>query len=83
MDARSWIEEYARALGMPAPSADEQKVLLSLASVAANASERLAAPISCWMVALSGRSPTQGLALARQLAESATPSTGTGGPAQG
>lgn len=67
MDAASWIDEFARALGMDAPSEDDKTALLSLASVAANASERIAAPISCWMVATAGRTPEEGLDLARRL----------------
>jgi len=39
--------------------------LLALAGVAAHASERIAAPISCWLVARSGRSVEE----ARQLAD--------------
>jgi hypothetical protein len=78
MDAGTWAARFAAELGLDAPSEDHVKTLLSLASVAANASERWAAPISCWLVAVAGVSPEEGLALARRLA---APSTG--GPGAG
>jgi transcription initiation factor TFIIIB Brf1 subunit/transcription initiation factor TFIIB len=53
-DASDWIERFASGLGVPAPSAAEIEELLALAGVAAHASERIAAPISCWLVARSG-----------------------------
>lgn len=68
MQASNWLDQFARELGVAAPTEEQQRALLSLASVAANTSERLAAPISCWLVAVAGRSPEEGLALARQVA---------------
>ena len=49
--AEQWIDAYAAALGRPAPTPEETEVLLKLASVAAHASERRAAPIACWLAA--------------------------------
>ena len=46
--------------------------LLDLASVAAHTSERLAAPLSCWLVAIAGASPEDALATARSLADDLT-----------
>ena len=66
--AEQWIEAFAAAIGRPAPSAEERKVVLELASVAAHASERRAAPIACWLAASSGLSLDAALALARELA---------------
>lgn len=68
MDATGWIQKFAAELGIEAPSEEQKSALLSLASVAANVSERLAAPISCWLVATAGRTPDEGLALARKVA---------------
>ncbi len=68
VDATTWIEQFARVLGTEAPSEDDKSTLLSLASVAANASERLAAPICCWLVARAGVDPGDALAAARDLA---------------
>ncbi|HTW09036.1 MAG TPA: DUF6457 domain-containing protein [Acidimicrobiales bacterium] len=74
MDAAEWLEQLAAALGVAPPGQDDKADLLSLAAVAANASERAAAPISCWLVARAGLMPAEGLALARRLAgESARP----------
>ncbi|MGH9106064.1 MAG: DUF6457 domain-containing protein [Acidimicrobiales bacterium] len=68
MDASTWLQQLATALAVEPPSEEDKVALLSLASVAANASERPAAPIACWLVAKSARSPDEALRLARQLA---------------
>ena len=66
--ARSFLAELAAALGTVPPTDAEMDDLLSLASAAAHASERVAAPVACWMVARAGRSPAEALAVANQLA---------------
>lgn len=68
MDATEWLARFSSALGVEPPSDEDRQTLLSLASVAANASERLVAPLSCWLVAKSGQGPREALALARELA---------------
>ena len=65
--AEQWIEAYAAALGLPAPTEAETATLLELASVAAHSSERRAAPIACWLAASAGLSLDEALALAREL----------------
>jgi molybdopterin-guanine dinucleotide biosynthesis protein A len=65
--AEQWIEAYAEALGRPAPTQAETAKLLQLASVAAHASERRAAPIACWLLATTGLSLDEALVLAREL----------------
>jgi hypothetical protein len=67
MTAREWIAAYASALGMAPPGDDEVETILALAAAAAHASERTAAPVACWMAALSGRSAHEALALARDI----------------
>jgi hypothetical protein len=67
MDASTWTAEFAKALGVEAPSEEQVATLLSLASVAAHASERAAAPIACWLAAKAERSSSDALALARAL----------------
>ncbi len=47
--ARRWLADYAGRLGVPAPADDEFEALLELAAVAAHASERVAAPVACWL----------------------------------
>ena len=68
MDAREWIDAFAERLGVEAPSAEEFSQLLELAGVAAHASERVAAPVSCWVVARAGVAPGEALMAARALA---------------
>jgi molybdenum cofactor guanylyltransferase len=65
--AEHWIEAFAAALGRPAPSAEEREAVLKLASVAAHASERRAAPIACWLAAASGVSLDEAVVLAQEL----------------
>jgi hypothetical protein len=65
--AEEWITAFAAALGRPAPTDEEMKAVLRLASVAAHSSERRAAPIACWMVALAGVDPAAAVALAKDL----------------
>jgi hypothetical protein len=71
--AEEWITQFAEALGRPAPDAADVQTLLKLASVAAHASERRAAPIACWLAATVGRPPDEALALAEALSEAAPP----------
>jgi len=68
MEARTWIERFVVALGVDPLSQAEADATLSLAAVAARASERTAAPITCWLAASTGRRPADALALARRVA---------------
>jgi hypothetical protein len=68
MTAEQWIEAYAAALGRPAPSGPEFEAVLKLASVAAHASERKAAPVACWLAAQTELSLDEALVLAQELA---------------
>ncbi len=65
MNADEWVAAYAERLGIEPPTPDEMNTLLELAGVAAHASERIAAPIACWMTARAGRSPAEALELAK------------------
>lgn len=65
--ARTWLADLARALQADPPTEAEMDDLLQLASVAAHASERVAAPVACWLAARSGRTPRQALAVAQAL----------------
>jgi len=66
---REWIDAFAAALEVPAPDARQVEALLDLAGEAAHASKRTAAPVACWLAALSGRTPETALAIARSLGE--------------
>jgi hypothetical protein len=59
MTAREWIDRFAAELGADPPSEDEFDAILELAAVAAHDSERVAAPVACWMGGGSGRSVTE------------------------
>ena len=68
MTADEWIDRYAAAIGVAAPSAEEVATLLALAAEAAHASERVAAPIACWLAARAGLAPDAALSAASGLA---------------
>jgi hypothetical protein len=65
--ALDWLDRYAAAVGMPAPSPEEVTALLSLAATAAHASHRQAAPVACWLAAQAGLSPADALTRANDL----------------
>ena len=66
--AGDWCARYAEALGTEALDTDDVEALLELAGIAAHASERTAAPISCFLAAAAGRSPVEALEAGRRLA---------------
>ena len=68
MTTAEWITAYATAAGISPPSQDDIDILLQLAGVAAHASERTAAPITCWIAATAGLAPARALALAESMA---------------
>ena len=49
MTADEWIEEFSAAVGGAPPDEAEIAKLLELAAVAAHSSERIAAPLACWI----------------------------------
>jgi hypothetical protein len=65
MNAKEWIAAYAEQLGAEPPTSAEFKAILDLAAEAAHGSERIAAPVACWLSAKAGRSLEESLALAR------------------
>ena len=56
MTAKVWIERFAAEVGAEPPTDEEFNAMLDLAAVAAHASERIAAPVACWIGGASGRS---------------------------
>ena len=68
MNAKEWIAEYASRLGTDAPTPQEFATLLDVAGEAAHSSERVAAPVACWVAARAGVSPDQALGAAREIA---------------
>ena len=69
MKAKEWIAAYAAQLGVEPPTGDELKAILDLAAEAAHASERIAAPVACWLSAKAGRSLEESLTLARGMTQ--------------
>jgi hypothetical protein len=67
VNATEWLAAYAERLGIEPPTTDELKTMLELAAEAAHASERIAAPVACWLSAKAGRSLEESLALAREV----------------
>ncbi|MDQ3319215.1 MAG: DUF6457 domain-containing protein [Actinomycetota bacterium] len=55
MSAEEWIGAFARELGVSNPDPASFDAILELAATAAHASERIAAPIACWLAGASGR----------------------------
>jgi hypothetical protein len=67
MNANEWLAAFAEKLGTERPTAEEFKVLLDLAAEAAHNSERVAAPVACWVAAKAGARPEEALAKAREI----------------
>ena len=70
MNAREWLSAYAERLGTAPPDRDEFDTLLQLAAEAAHSSERVAAPVACWLAAKSDRPLAEALDSARGLGTS-------------
>jgi hypothetical protein len=69
VSAGQWTELFATKLRTAPPSEEEQSRLLELAGTAAHASERTAAPISCWLAARAGIEPAEAGRVAKELAD--------------
>jgi hypothetical protein len=67
MNAKDWIAAYAEKLGTSPPTQAEFSALLDLAGEAAHSSERVAAPVACWVAARAGKPADEALELAREL----------------
>ena len=68
MDVSEFLAAFAAEIGTSAPNRHDIGVLLELAGIAAHSSERLAAPLACWMGGVSGLSADELLAAARRIA---------------
>lgn len=67
MTRDEWLAAFAEASGTTPPTEEDIEALLDLAGTAAHASERTAAPLTCWLAARAGLSPADALALAASL----------------
>jgi hypothetical protein len=69
MNAKEWIAAFAERLGVPPPTPAEFSTLLDVAGEAAHSSERVAAPVACWVAAQAGVAPEEALRVARELSD--------------
>lgn len=69
MDPEDWIAAFAAEAGVEAPSSEEIDRMLKLAAIAAHSSERIAAPVACWIAGTAGMD----LERAREIAETIAP----------
>lgn len=67
MTGNEWIRAFAEQLGVEPLSEADVEALLDLAGVAAHASERLAAPLTCYLVGRAGVVPAEALAAAQAM----------------
>lgn len=66
--AQEWLARFAADIGVPPPSSEDFEKLLELAGIAAHASERTAAPVTCWLAARAGLDAGAALAVGKRLA---------------
>lgn len=72
MTSKEWIDAYAAELGIEPPDEATVEALLDLAGVAAHASERTAAPITCWLIGQAGIDVAEARRLADRVAATST-----------
>ncbi len=63
----AWLADFAAAIDVPPPTAEEIEQLLKLAGVAAHSSRRQAAPVATWLAAQAGLSPAEAIAKAAEV----------------
>ena len=69
LSSEQWLRALAAELGVPEPTSDEVEALLALAGIAAHKAERVAAPLSCWLVGVAGVEPVAARAVAEKLSQ--------------
>lgn len=67
MNGEEWIESFADASGSAPPTEAEIEKLLKLAAVAAHSSERIAAPLACWIAGREGLDLDEVIAMAERI----------------
>lgn len=66
--AHDWLASFAAETGIAPPTEEELGTLLELTGIAAHASERIAGPITCWLVGQARLDPAAALAIGKRLA---------------
>ena len=74
MTVQEFLAAFSEQVGVPPPTAAEFETLLEVAAIAAHSSERLAAPLACWMGGASGLPANELLLAVQRVADT----TGTG-----
>jgi len=69
-EVTEWCRAFATTAGVDPPTDKEIDDLLALAAIAAHASARQAAPITCWLAAKSGMTLDAALAAAQEISDS-------------
>ena len=72
-EVTEWCGAFAAAAGVDPPTDQEIDDLLGLAAIAAHASARQAAPITCWLAAKGGMSIDAATAAAQQIVKGRLP----------
>jgi hypothetical protein len=67
MTREEWLRAFCERIDVDPPTPEEEEQLLELAAVAAHSSERPAAPLACWAVGKTGRSPSELRDIARAI----------------
>jgi uncharacterized protein DUF6457 len=68
MTAEEWIRTFAEQIGRTPPDQQEMDQILRLASIAAHASERKAAPIACYLAGTTTHALSQIIGVAEGVA---------------
>jgi hypothetical protein len=69
VEVTEWCRAFAEAASVDPPTDQEIDDLLALAAIAAHASARQAAPITCWLAARGGMSLDAAKAAAQQISD--------------
>ena len=72
--AALWLVAFAEELGLEPPSDAETEAVLALAATAAHDSQRIAAPVACWLAGRAGVSLDVAQEMARRVPSAKTPS---------
>jgi hypothetical protein len=79
--AEEWIRTFAEEIGCTVPDQQQMEEILRLASIAAHASERIAAPIACYLAGTTTHSLPRLITIAEGVGEVKKPKgegSGTG-----
>jgi hypothetical protein len=72
-EVNEWCRAFAAAAGVDPPTDQEIDDLLALAAIAAHASARQAAPITCWLAARGGITLSAAHSAAQEIANRRLP----------